>query len=207
MTALVEKAFALVTAPTFTPVTLEEVKDHVRVEGAEDDPYLENQVIPAAVEESQRYCRRQWCTATYDFVRGAFPGVGENGLSEIRLPLPPLQSVTHVKYYDADGTLQTFSSTKYHVDTFEAPGRIVLADGEAWPTIQRRPNPVQIRFLCGYATAAAVPANVKHAILLLAGAFFAHREPFVTGMTVTAIPDRFFSLLDPFLVREFPEAE
>lgn len=207
MTALVEKAYALVTAPTVTPVTLEEAKRHCNVEHAEDDGYIEDQLIPSAVDETQRYCRRQWCTATYDFVRGAFPGVGENGLSEIRLPLPPLQSVTHLKYYDEDGVLQTFSSTKYHVDTFEAPGRIVLADGEAWPTIQRRPNPVQIRFVCGYASAAAVPANVRHAILLLVGAFYAHREPFVTGTIVTPIPDRFFSLLDPFLVREFPEAE
>jgi uncharacterized phiE125 gp8 family phage protein len=55
------------------------------------------------------------------------------------------------------------------------PGRIVLAYGKSWPSTYDEIQAVQIRFVCGYATAADVPAEIKLAILLKVAQLYEHR--------------------------------
>lgn len=94
----------------------------------------------------------------------------------IDIPLPPLQSVTTVKYYDADNVEQTLSSGRYTVDTTSEPARIVI-DADGWPAIYDRANAVTVRFVCGYgATTADVPASLRAAMLLHIGDLFENRQ-------------------------------
>lgn len=82
----------------------------------------------------------------------------------IELALPPLQSVTSIKYLDTDLVEQTLSAALYAVDTTREPGMVV--PGEAgWPTTGVAINAVKIRFVAGYADAAAVPGEIKGAIV------------------------------------------
>lgn len=96
----------------------------------------------------------------------------------IELPYPPLQTVTHLKYYNTSGTEYTFSSADYHVNTYSQPGKIVLGFGKTWPNdTLKTTNGIIIRYVAGYgATAASVPEKTRLAIKLLAGHYYINRE-------------------------------
>ena len=132
----------LVTAPATEPVTLVEAKDHLRLEISDDDT-LVTSLIVSAREFAEQETHRQLVTATWKLTLNSFP-------SEIRLPLPPLQSVSSLKYLDTDGTQQTLASSNYDVDTDSEPGRICLAYGKSWPSIRSVKNSIEVEFICGF---------------------------------------------------------
>ena len=54
--------------------------------------------------------------------------------------------------------------------------RVAPAYDEIWPVVRCLPEAVQIRFVAGYGAAAAVPEDIKEAMLLIIGHLYAHRE-------------------------------
>lgn len=191
----------LITAPTAEPVTLAEARAHLKEPEVSDDPMIVA-MITAARERAEAETRRQLMSATWDLHLDAFPVE-----DVIVLPRPPLQSVTHVKYYDADGVQQTLSSALYHVDAVSEPARIVLVDGEDWPDTEERPNAVTVRFVAGYqdaydvpaATAATVPAAIRQWLLLQVGAMYENRQAADGGaMAATTVLPFVDALLDPY---------
>jgi uncharacterized phiE125 gp8 family phage protein len=154
-------------APVATPVSLAEAKAHLAVTHASDDTiiqlYLDAAV--ARVDGAEGVLGRCLVTQTWDYRLDAFP-------AEIKVPLPTLQTVTSVKYFDPDGVEQTMDSADYIV----AGQRIVPGD-DGWPDIDtERPYAVTVRFVAGYGLAADVPAAIKAAILLYVGDAYANRE-------------------------------
>src|SRR5690606_2147840 len=114
---------------------------------------------------------RQFRNAGWTLTLDAFP-------PELELRVCPVQSVESVKYYDTAGVQQTLDSSDYLVDIASEPGRIVPVPDTSWPETQRRPNAVEVAFTAGYGeTLSDVPAAAKQAVLLLAGNWFANREP------------------------------
>lgn len=188
-------AYKIYTQPIEEPVYLDEAKSHLRVEAdVTDDDILIDAMIVAARRHCESFLGRALITQTWDLYLDAFPDCGY-----IELPLPPLASVTTVKYKDSDGTLQTWDAANYIVDTVSEPGRICLANSISWPTTYDEVQAVQIRFVCGYGTASAVPQNIKHAILLKLTDLFENRgdseRSFVTNTLDQAVeallwPDR-----------------
>jgi uncharacterized phiE125 gp8 family phage protein len=155
----------LATAPAATPVSLAEARAHCRADTADDtllQIYLDAAV--AHVDGAEGVLGRCLVTQSWDYKLDCFP-------DEITVPLPTLQSVTSVKYYDVDGVEQTWDSANYTV----SGQRIVPVD--AWPDFDTdRPYPITVRFVAGYGLAASVPAAIKAAILLLVGDLYANRE-------------------------------
>ena len=126
---------------------------------AEDD--LLTAIIQAARESAEDITRRQLLTATWDYYPDSWPGK-----DYIKLPFGNLQSVTSVSWKDTDGTETTLTAgTDYLVETNgEGIGRIVLPYGESWPSGSLYPsNPIKIRYVCGWTTAAGLPKNIKRA--------------------------------------------
>lgn len=63
------------------------------------------------------------------------------------------------------------------VDADSEPPRIIPAYGTFWPQTLRVPNAVQIFFTAGYGNdGAAAPANLKIAVMQVAGVSYEHRE-------------------------------
>jgi len=94
----------------------------------------------------------------------------------ISLNIAPIQSLTSIKYYDTDNSLQTLSTDNYDADVITEPGRIQVAYGYTWPSTYDRHNAVQVLFATGYSTSdteatqqAAVPNIIKEAMLLHIG--------------------------------------
>jgi uncharacterized phiE125 gp8 family phage protein len=157
----------LASFPAEEPVTLQEARAHLRLESGEDD-YLSG-LIAAARRHCESFQGRAYVTQTWDFYLDSFPG------GCIKVSLPPLQSVTFVKYKDGSGVLQTMDPSEYVVDAFSEPGLIFCAYGKSWPSTYPEVNAVQVRFVAGYGAAVDIPPEVKQAILLKVADLYEHR--------------------------------
>lgn len=152
------------TAPTAEPVTLNELKLHLRIStsvSTEDD--LLNELIKAARLQVEEDTRRKMVNQTWEYYLQGWPSS-----DRIKLPFGWLQSVTSVSWKDTDGTETTLTvTTDYLVETNnDQCGYIVLPYGGTWPTGTLYPsNPIKIVFVCGYgAGASSVPVVCKQAI-------------------------------------------
>jgi len=188
---------SLVTAPVKLGVTLKEAKQHLRVEigWTDEDDYIKS-LIGAATQQAQQITRRKFITQTHDAFLDRWPGC-----NYIELPFGSLQSVTHVKYTDTDGTLNTVDSGDYTVDTDSDRGRVVLAYGESWPTEALAPdNPIEIRFICGYGDDETdIEPSIRQAMKILLSNWYENREETVIG-TITSSIDLVKPLLLPFIL-------
>ena len=175
-----------ITTPT-EPVTLDEAKLHLRVDGAD-----ENALISAMISAARESCE--------DRIEGTIPVTGwrltlDAFPDAINLPRAPIASVESVKYLDAGGVQQTLSALDYLVDTVSTPGYIVPAYGKAWPETREQINAVEVEYTAGSAT---TPAALKAWMLLAIGDMYANREASAERPAVAhGFADR---LLDPFRV-------
>lgn len=206
-------------APAAELLTLTEVKAHLRINNTKSDTWLTTAIAlaTAMVDGDHGHPRRALITQTWNLTLRDWPIASKHApdyLTRIPLPLPPLQSVTHVKYYDADNIQQTLSSDLYRV-VIEGTdgGRIEQANTATWPAVYDRPDAIEIRFVAGYGDAAsAVPVPIKHAMLLAIGDQWANRgdaerptESPGPGMAhVGAGWAAGLNLMSRYIVREFP---
>jgi len=183
-------ALRLLTPPEGMPLTLAETKLHLRVDHSADDSYI-SALIAAAVSRTDGkdgFLQRAIMTQQWRLILDAFPP------GEILIPLPPLQTIDEVRYFDAASAEQPFD---YVVDMDSAPARMWPAG--AWPTGLQSPMGVEIDFTAGYAE---VPAAIKHGLLLLIGAWYENREQAVIGTIVQPLPITMGAdaLLSPYIV-------
>lgn len=184
-------ALKLITPPASEPVSLVEAKAHLRVVGADDDALITS-LISAARQSAESMTGRALMPQTWELALDEFG-------DEIRLPMPPLVSVTSVQYTDADGATQTLAISGYHVDDYSAPARLLPAYGTSWPATRAQANAIRIQYQAGYANSAAVPHEVKQWMLLRIGMLYENREETNVGNIVTEFKhvDR---LLDPYRI-------
>ncbi len=188
---------SLVTAPAVEPLLLAQVKDHVRVSGTDEDALL-GQLISTVTSHLDGWAGimgRALITQTWDLFLDWFPW-------EIAVPLPPLQSVTTVKYTDNDGVQQTLATDQYTVvSQGNSTGKIVQAFGKTWPSTRTVPGAVEVRFVAGFGDSwNDVPLDIRHAMLILIGQMYEFREQVVTGTMVSRLPDIQQSLLFKYRV-------
>ena len=162
----------LTTPADAKPVTIDEAKLHLRVEHTADDTLITALIATATEQLDGRYgrLRRAILTQTWDLFECGFPVC-----RKWELPMPPLQQVVFVKYYDASNVQQTFDAENYDVITNAFAGYIKLKPGKSWPATYERDDAVDIQFKCGFGDADACPAPLKAAILLRIGDLYVNR--------------------------------
>lgn len=185
----------LITAPAVEPVTSTEAKLHCRIDTSADDNLI-TMLIAAARRMVESDSGRALITQTWELVLDGFPAS-----TQIKLPLPPLQSVTSIKYFtNATPSVETtFASTNYVVSIDDSyGGLIVLKDSASWPAITNplEKGAVRIRFIAGYGLAVSVPEIYKQAMLLLIGHWYENREAIqVTGAVPKELPQAYEALI------------
>src|SRR5690606_26498646 len=176
------------TAPTAEPLTREEGKPHCRIDAdLTDEDALLDIYIAAARDRAEQRTGRQLMPATWKLYLDCFPSW------IIRLPRPPLVSVTSITYVDTSGVTQTLSSSLYEVDTASEPGRIVPAYGQSWPATRGEMNDVIVTYEAGYgetvaAARGAMPANLKLGMLHYVAQWFRQREPVNVDNIINELP-------------------
>lgn len=171
-------------APAVEPVTLSELRDHLRIDGGTNDSELTRlgKAARLTVEHKQK---RQHITATYEYTLDAFPAS-----DTIVMPVPPLITVTSISYKDVAGDAKTFATDKYQVEITGERGSITLEPNESWPdTESGRRNAITITFTAGYGTATTdVPESTRLAIMMLVAHWFENREPVLAGASIAEFP-------------------
>ena len=183
--------WSVVTPPSAEPVSLIEAKAHLRVDGDDEDALITLQ-ISAVREQVELEVRRSLMTQTLAVRLAEWPYA-----DRLTLPQPPLQSVTHIKYTDDDGTLQTMAASDYIVYAEPEPGHVMLKASTNWPSADLQPGEsIVITYVAGYGGATAVPARYKQAILLWLGHWYENRESVVVGTITGELPMAVRALLD-----------
>jgi uncharacterized phiE125 gp8 family phage protein len=198
----------VVTGPQVEPVSLTDMKLHLREDGPDQDALI-SVLIEAAREYAENYTRRAFVTQTLELGLPCFPSDGI-----IQLPRPPLQSVLWVKYTDANGVLQTMPTSDYQIDTFREPALIKPSYLTTWYLSTRNDfNAVQVRYVAGYTGAGSptpddyliseVPSALKAWLKVRVATLYEHRESFVLqpGANPISLPrDLIDGLLDSLVV-------
>ena len=182
--------FNLITDTTAEPVALAAAKDQIRITTTEEDALIQG-MITVARKWCEGYSGKSYMAQTWDIYMDSFPDTPYD------VPFPPLNSVTHIKYVDTDGTTTEVGSTEYTYDIYSNPGRIEHVYGYSWPTeTLRTVNGVVIRVVAGSTAIGDVPEEYKLAIKLLVGHLYEHREETSIEKTLETIPMGVKSFLD-----------
>lgn len=164
-----------VTPPAVEPVTLEETKLHLRVDGTEEDNLI-SALIKAARQKAEEYTRRAFITQTWEVALDAV-------ISTFLLPRPPVQTIETIT---VDGKTVAPEIYGLAVNLFYTKN----------PLYAVYPGGLVIRYVSGYgSTAEDIPQAIRQAILMLVAHLYEHR-----GDVAEEIPPMIKSLLQPFRV-------
>jgi len=173
-----------IVAPLDYPVTLQEAKDHLRVDISDDDTLITS-MISAATDFCEAYTQRAFVPRTYradlpDFWRG-------------QLPMRPIISISSYQYYDTSSpeALTTWAASNYQL----VNDVLHYTEAASFPSWAYRADAIQITYTAGYAPtsspevpAESVPTAVKAAILMIVGDLYENREAKITGVMQTTNP-------------------
>lgn len=185
----------LKTGPATTAISLAEAKAFLRVDSDYDDDnaYITS-LIGVATNVVEQFTRRRLITQTYNIYYDEFPPYMD-------LQVGNVASVTHVKYYDTDNSLQTLDTSEYDVDIRVKPGRIYQAEDGNFPDTYERANSVEVEFVVGSA-ASDVEDAIKQAMYIVIGRYYENRQDVVMGTQVNELPLMVDHLLTPYRLLE-----
>lgn len=166
----------MTTGPAVEVMTTEVAKDHARVTRTDEHDLIDSYIV-AARKKVERDTGLQLITATWVWKIADFPA------SDILfVPRNPLQSVTSITYVDTAGDTQTLATSVYDLGLTSKRGRIALAHGEVWPTVQREIDAVTITFKAGFGDASTdVEPDLILANQMLVAHWYEFREPVLDG--------------------------
>ena len=173
----------LVTAPSQPPVSVYEARDHARVDSGHEDGLIAAYIdaATARLDGPDGLLGRALVTQTWRQDFDAFA-------TKLRLPLAPVQSITSVAYYDADGAAQPLDAALYALRADSLGPYLEAAPDAAWPSTATRADAVSVTFVAGYGAPSAVPAPIRQAIRMMVAEWIDQRSPTIVGAPVASLP-------------------
>jgi len=160
---------SLITAPATEPVSVAEMKAHLRLVSNAEDALL-GDLITSARKHVERTTRRALISQGWRLYLDAWPPG-----RVVRFPVAPVAAVDQILVFDAGGVGQLLPADGYRLDRSSEPARLRVKPG-AGPSLSAMIG-VEVDFTAGYGPHAAdVPADLRQAIRLLAAHWYEHRE-------------------------------
>jgi uncharacterized phiE125 gp8 family phage protein len=166
-------AIQVVTAASAKPISVDEAKLFIRVDGNEEDSLIDL-LTSMAVERFQLTTGVQLISATLRQTFSSFPFF-------IQIDKKPITAINSVEYRDENGDWQTFSADNYIVSSdfklITVKSTVTLPD-----LYEDEPRPLRITYVAGYGTTAeSVPADIRHLILVMCATAYMQRESIYLG--------------------------
>jgi uncharacterized phiE125 gp8 family phage protein len=156
--------------PAIEPVSLADLKAHLRLDGAIEDALL-GSLITTSRLQVEAALALALITQGWLWTLDRWPDA-----STIAMPVAPIQNISAITVSTANGTLASVQPADYILDGQAVPARLIAKD--KWPLPGARANGIQIGFTAGFGLAAIdVPAPLRQAILLLAAHWYGRRDP------------------------------
>jgi uncharacterized phiE125 gp8 family phage protein len=180
--------YTVTVAPVNKPLTLLEVKTHLRIDtsDASEDTYL-NLLIDAVTEYAEKYTKRDFITRTYKTLRDCF-------WDSLEIRRNPIQSVSIVKYL-VDDVLTLVSTDVYFLIESNTFPHLSLKVNQVWPTNEDdREQAVEIIFVSGYGDDPTdIPEKLKLGMLNHIADMYENRgdcdeSSGISGMTERLLP-------------------
>jgi uncharacterized phiE125 gp8 family phage protein len=156
-----------ISEPSTEPLTVDEVKTLVHIDGTADDAALAVW-LAAARREAEHRCSRTMIETTWQLTLDEFPA----GDEPLRLDYGPVTQIVSVEYIDAAGAAQTLAAAYYTLAPSYGADYLAPAYDTLWPDTLATPNAVTVTYVAGHggvteaAKRAAVPAPVRSWIAL-----------------------------------------
>ncbi len=162
-------SLVLTAPPVVEPVSLAEAKAHLRVTHVDDDGTISTLIVSARrrveVKTGLRLITQGW-SQFMDF----WPCGGV-----VDLDVNPVSAVSDIIVYGDLDAPSTVDPAHYFLDAASNPPRVVFRQGRNPSPPGRRGKGIEVRLTAGFGLAAAVPADLKQAVLLLVADAYAHR--------------------------------
>ena len=185
------KEDTLAVNPLFTTA---EAKDFLKVDTTADDTLIDN-LIKAATQSCEIYTNRY-------FINTVVTQYSDNWKEFYRLYKSPVVTITHIKYYDTNDTLQTLAASNYILDNISQPARIGISVDGTLPNLADRINAVEVAYKVGYGELSSdVPEGIKQAVLITIGNWYENRQTVITGRTATELPLSSQYLLEQYKIQ------
>lgn len=152
------------------PVSIDEARTQTRWDDSTANDTALTLYIASARAHVEAYCGTPLVSRTVTVKCDGFADFAS-------FPIVPLTSVSSVSYVDGAGATQTLSTTVYEVRSDGLTASLVLKSGQSWPTIQSGSR-ITVTAIVGYS---AIPADIKHALLLLVSQGDCEREVGFSG--------------------------
>lgn len=179
--------FRVVTPADAEPLSLTQVKKHLRLIVEDTDVYTQeddllNVLISVARQMVEETTNRKLMPAEYDYL------VDERSFDDsLAIPLWPIREVQGVLYFDDSGSEQTLSSDYYEFTDFIDNDKINFLDGaEAFTISSTMRYPVVVQVAVGYESVDEIPKPIIQAMLLMINHWYENREDSVRKMPTVA---------------------
>lgn len=167
--------------PASEPITLDEAKNHLRVDTNDDDTNI-LALITVARTFVEDATGRAFITRVFICTFDGWPrGV-------LRLPRSKATVINWVKYLDNLDAEQTVDPSVYSFDLRTEPARVFVKVGQWWPPIIPRPSVVRVSFAAGAADASGVDKRDITAMKLVLGHLYENREAGIVGTIADLLP-------------------
>ncbi|MBX3597050.1 MAG: head-tail connector protein [Rhizobiaceae bacterium] len=179
--------------PGAEPVTITELKQYLRLGHSSEDELLMG-LISAAREDLERSTGLALIEQNWRLVLDDLPADGI-----IRLGRRPVREVTAVTMYDATGEPEALASTRYQLDAYSQPARLLVKDG---PQDLRPMNGIEVDFTCGYGEAGPdVPDILRRAIIQLAAHWYEFRSSYGPADQPVSYPAGYERMISSYVER------
>jgi len=169
--------FLTTTTPETTlPVSVADLKTHMRITTSSDDDYITDLAWMAYA----------WIESEADITIGTTVYQLQSDVFPSSLPQPPVQSISSISYYDTDNTSQSLTEgTDYYLIVADKQAAL-LEPVETWPSVYARPDAVTIAFTAGF-TSPHKQVLVLHLMRLLVGSAYEFREGEIAGTIISQV--------------------
>ena len=196
-------ALQLITPAVKLPLSLDEIKSHLRIHSSvtvDDALLMAMQRAALSHAEETLASGRAFITQTWREYWDGFPH-----WSPLLLSKAKVQSVTSVKYIDTAGVQQTWSASLYDTDLISSErqrARIEPAFGEVWPSTRHVMNAVEVEYVAGWGIDwNSVPEDARLGLLGLTGHLYENRETYYTqSFTFKEVPAGYAAMLTQYRV-------
>ncbi len=183
-------ALVLNLAPATEPISVADLKAHLRIDSTADNAALASMITTARLQIEATLAlaliTQHW-TWTFD----RWPK-----RASIELPISPVQSILSFTVLRGDG-LMTVPASATILDGNGIAARLITKAG--WPEPSVAAQGIEIKLAAGFGpTAADVPAQLRHTVLLLAAHWYGHRETSGICTARAPTPESIEHLIAPY---------